>query len=113
MTRHLRLAAVLGLLAGCAQGGMGGREAGERGGPSRSLLDAYFIAHGMAFGSTSYRVSPAVEAELDRLDDRAAAALGSLRPGASGGRQQREAEAAVAALTSYAAAQAGGSSAEP
>ncbi len=103
--RHLPLAAALALLAGCTHDGS---PAGQAGGPSRSLLDAYFIAHGMAFGSTSYRVNPAVEAELDRLDDRAAAALGSLRPGVSGGRQQREAEAAVAALTSYAAAQAGG-----
>ena len=107
------LALTLALPAGCAQGGASMRYAGEPGGqgagPSRSLLDAYFIAHGMAFGATSARASPEVQAELDRLDARAAAAIVSLRPGASGARARREAEAAVAALTDYAAARADGS----
>ena len=104
------LALVLALPAGCAQSGTSMRMAGDPGaGPSRSLLDAYFIAHGMAFGATSARASPEVQAELDRLDARAAAAIVSLRPGASGPRARREAEAAVAALTTYAAARADGS----
>ena len=103
------LVLTLALMAGCAQTGSSLRLAGEPGGPSRSLLDAYFIAHGMAFGATSARASPEVQAELDRLDARAAAAIVSLRPGASGLREQRAAEAAVAALTNYAAARADGS----
>ena len=104
------LVLTLALLAGCAQTGSSLRLAGDpRAGPSRSLLDAYFIAHGMAFGATSARASPEVQAELDRLDARAAAAIVSLRPGASGPREQHAAEAAVAALTNYAAARADGS----
>ena len=112
--RHLLarqlLVLTLALPAGCAQTGSSLRLAGDpAGGPSRSLLDAYFIAHGMAFGATSARASPEVQAELDRLDARAAAAIVSLRPGASGPRARRAAEAAGAALTSYAAARADGS----
>ena len=94
--RHLLaqqlLVLTLALPAGCAQTGSSMRLAGDPGGsqgggPSRSLLDAYFIAHGMAFGATSARASPEVQAELDRLDARAAAAIVSLRPGASGPRR--------------------------
>lgn len=112
--RHLLarplLALILALPAGCAQGEAPMRLAdGGGAGPSRSLLDAYFIAHGMAFGATSARASPEVQAELDRLDARAAAAIVSLRPGASGPRARKAAEAAVAALTDYAAARADGS----
>ena len=69
----------------------------------QAVLDAYWIAHGMA---ESYRQSPdadpAVTAELDRLDRRASEARGEAR---NGGFVSDDTERAVAALSDYAASQ--------
>jgi hypothetical protein len=68
-----------------------------------AVLDAYYIAHGMAQGyGESPDADPAVTGELARLDARA----GAIRDQAQGnGGDTADTERAVAALTDYAASQ--------
>jgi hypothetical protein len=69
----------------------------------QALLDAYLIAHGMARSyARSGHASPEVVAELARLDMRARQLASNPRT------DESSTEEAVAALTNYAARQAGG-----
>ena len=97
------LLATLLLLAACA---VPGSEIASGSDNPYAVLDAYAVAHGMAVSYvTSRHASPVVVEQLARLDARAAQAVRSLQrmPSDSG---QEQADAAVAALTGYAARQA-------
>jgi hypothetical protein len=99
----------MGLLLGAAIGACA-VEAPEEDPVTRSLalLDAYAIAHGMAASyAHSPDAKPEVVAELQRLDARAALAALEMVHGRPGGGEEATARA-VAALTDYAASQAGG-----
>lgn len=97
--------AMLLLLGACAVQGDESDSAAESDNPA-ALLDAYAVAHGMAISYASSRdASPSVVAQLARLDARAAQAVVSLQRMPSGFGEE-QADAAVAALTGFAARQA-------
>jgi len=87
-------------LASCASSPGEAYDAGMR---RQALLDAYLIAHGMATSyATSRHANVRVVAELARLDRRARALASNPAT------DESSTEAAVAALTNYAARQSGG-----
>jgi len=87
-------------LASCASSPGEEYEAGMR---RQALLDAYLIAHGMAASyATSRHANAVVVAELARLDRRARALASNPAT------DESSTEAAVAALTNYAARQSSG-----
>jgi hypothetical protein len=100
MRPWLLLCCIFVALASCASSPGEDYDPGLR---RQALLDAYLIAHGMAASyATSRHANTKVVAELARLDRRARALASNPSTDPS------STEAAVAALTNYAARQSGG-----
>jgi hypothetical protein len=100
MRPWLLLCCICIAVASCASAPGEATDPGQR---RQALLDAYLIAHGMAKSyAQSRHASARVVAELARLDGRARALASNPAT------DESSTEAAVAALTNYAAGQSGG-----